>query len=75
MPVFADLVELNNWLEDRCIALWAETPHKVLPGSIAEVWEAEKPMLMALPPGVSATLCMRVSPCAFGGSFVEPFWV
>jgi hypothetical protein len=25
--------------------------------------------------GVSETLCMRVSPCAFGGSFVEPFWV
>ena len=26
-------------------------------------------------PGVSETLCMRVSPCEFGGSFVEPFWV
>ena len=25
--------------------------------------------------GVSETLCMRVSPCEFGGSFVEPFWV
>jgi len=26
-------------------------------------------------PGVSETLCMRLSPCEFGGSFVEPFWV
>ncbi len=25
--------------------------------------------------GVSETLCMRLSPCEFGGSFVEPFWV
>ncbi len=50
MPVFADLAELNQWLEDRCIALWEETPHKALPGSISDVWAAEKPMLMALPP-------------------------
>ena len=25
--------------------------------------------------GVSETLCMRVSPCGFDGSFVEQFWV
>ena len=25
--------------------------------------------------GVSETLCMRVSPCGFDGSFVEPFWI
>ena len=25
--------------------------------------------------GVSETLCMRLSPCEFDGSFVEPFWV
>jgi len=25
--------------------------------------------------GVSETLCMRLRPCEFGGSFVEPFWV
>ena len=25
--------------------------------------------------GVSETLCMRASPCKFGGSFVEPFWI
>ena len=25
--------------------------------------------------GVSETLCKRVSPCGFDGSFVEPFWI
>jgi len=49
MPVFKDLDELNQWLEDRCLALWAETNHRGLPGTIADAWEAEKPMLMALP--------------------------
>ena len=24
MPVFKDLAELNRWLEDRCLTLWAE---------------------------------------------------
>jgi len=64
MPVFADLAELNQWLEDRCIALWAETAHKALPGSIADVWEAEKPMLMALPPAFDGFIehSKRVSP-------------
>ena len=28
MPVFKDLDELNQWLEDRCTALWAETQHR-----------------------------------------------
>ena len=64
MPVFTDLEELNQWLEDRCIALWTETPHEVLPGSIADVWEAEKPMLMALPPAFDGFIehSKRVSP-------------
>ena len=35
MPVFKDLEELNQWLEDRCIALWSETAHRELPGSVA----------------------------------------
>ncbi len=55
MPVFTDLAELNQWLEDRCIALWAETKHRDLPGTIADVWEAERPMLMALPPAFDGT--------------------
>ena len=64
MPVCADLAELNQWLEDRCIALWTETPHKALPGSIADVWEAEKPTLMALPPAFDGFIehSKRVSP-------------
>jgi hypothetical protein len=64
MPVFADLDELNQWLEDRCIALWAETRTRSLPGTIADVWEAEKPMLMALPPAFDGFVehSKRVSP-------------
>ena len=64
MPVFKDLAELNQWLEDRCIALWAETAHQTLPGSIANVWEAEKPTLMTLPPAFDGFVehSKRVSP-------------
>jgi len=43
MPVFKNLDELNQWLEDRCIALWSETPHRDLQGTIADAWEVEKP--------------------------------
>ena len=43
MPVFKDLEELNQWLEDRCIALWSETAHRALPGTVADAWAAEKP--------------------------------
>tara|TARA_R110002072_G_scaffold47077_1_gene130104 strand:- start:1065 stop:1853 length:789 start_codon:yes stop_codon:yes gene_type:complete len=47
---FSDLEALNNWLEDRCTVLWAETAHGSLPaGGIADAWEAEKPALMPLP--------------------------
>ena len=55
MPVFKDLEELKQWLEDcyaigvltaRRIALWSETAHRELLGSVADAWEAEKPVLM-----------------------------
>ena len=64
MPVFKDLRELNQWIEDRCIALWSETPHRELPGSIADAWEAEKVVLMALPPAFDGFVgrSKRVSP-------------
>ncbi|MFQ5652957.1 MAG: IS21 family transposase [bacterium] len=64
MPVFKDLDELNQWLEDRCIAIWAETAHQTLPGSVADAWEAEKPTLMALPPAFDGFVehSKRVSP-------------
>ena len=47
-PVFPDLAALNDWLEERCKQLWTETAHGTLPGSIADVWAAEKPALMPL---------------------------
>ena len=64
MPVFSDLDELNQWLEERCIALWSETAHGTLPGSIADVWRAEQPTLMALPPAFDGFVehSKRVSP-------------
>jgi transposase len=46
MPSFADLAALNNWLEARCIALWSEIRHGILPGSVAEVWSDERGQLM-----------------------------
>lgn len=64
MPVFDTLDDLNQWLEERCIALWAETAHQTLPGSIADVWEAETPTLMTLPPAFDGFVehSKRVSP-------------
>jgi hypothetical protein len=64
MPVFKDLGELNQWLEDRCIALWSEIAHRELAGSVADAWEAEKPMLMVLPPAFDGFVehSKRVSP-------------
>ena len=66
MPEFADLTALNDWLEQRCIALWQDIPHGGLPGSIADVWTQEQATLMPS--------CWRrafgVMPCAFDG-FVE----
>ncbi len=63
-PTFSDLEALNNWLEDRCKALWAETRHGSLSGSIADAWEAEKPALMPLPTAFDGfvELSKRVSP-------------
>jgi hypothetical protein len=49
MPAFPNLNALNEWLEERCKLLWAETPHGRLPGNIADVWDAEKAALMPLP--------------------------
>ncbi len=49
MPAFLDLYALNIWLEERWKLLWTETTHGRLPGNIADVWEAEKFVLMPLP--------------------------
>ena len=63
-PEFSDLEALNNWLEERCKVLWAETAHGSLPGSIADIWEAEKPALMPLPTAFDGFVeqSKRVSP-------------
>jgi len=64
MPAFPDLDTLNLWLEERCKALWIETAHGSLPGSIADVWEAEKAALMPLPTAFDGYVeqSKRVSP-------------
>ena len=64
MPVFKDLEELNQWLEKRCMALWSEISHPELEGTIADIWEAEKPTLMELPPAFDGFVehRKRVSP-------------
>ena len=49
MPRFATLAELNDWLEQRCQALWREIPHGSQEGSVFDAWEGEAQSLM--PPG------------------------
>ncbi|MHB8283671.1 MAG: IS21 family transposase [Caulobacteraceae bacterium] len=48
MPSFPDLDALNAWLEQRCIELWSEIQHGVLPGTVAEAHAQEIPSLMPL---------------------------
>ncbi|MFL5289061.1 MAG: IS21 family transposase [Rhodopila sp.] len=48
MPRFATLAELNDWLEQRCQALWREIPHGGQHGSIFDTWESESGYLMPL---------------------------
>ncbi len=45
-PNFPTLEALNDWLEQRCQALWREIPHGSQPGTIAEAWASETPALM-----------------------------
>lgn len=46
LPAFPHLDALNAWLEEQCIAQWAQIPHGNLPGTVAEVWAQEVPDLM-----------------------------
>jgi len=64
MPSFPDLVALNDWLEQRCVALWTDIPHGTLPGNVADIWAAEQAALMPLPPAFDGfvELSKRVSP-------------
>ena len=49
VPAFATLPMLNDWLEQRCKALWGEITHGKLPGTLADVWAQERPLLMPVP--------------------------
>ena len=64
MPNFPDLAALNAWLEQRCMELWREIPHGVLPGTIADVWTEEQAALMPLPQAFDGFVekSKRVSP-------------
>jgi transposase len=45
-PNFPTLEALNDWLEQRCKALWREIAHGRQPGTIAEAWASETSALM-----------------------------
>jgi transposase len=63
-PNFPSLAALNDWLEARCRELWAEIPHGVRPGAIADAWaeEARRLMEMARPFDGFVECGKRVSP-------------
>lgn len=74
MPDFPDLAALNAWLEERCLALWRETPHGKQPGTIADVWAEERAALMPLPVAFDGfiELSKRVSPMRMGAGLLSP---
>jgi hypothetical protein len=65
VPKFADLAELNLWLERRCVAQWHTIRHpEQRERTVAEVWEEERPHLMQAPPPFDGFVedMKRVSP-------------
>lgn len=48
-PEFESLSELNEWLEAKCLALWAELHHPELPGTIAQALVEDQALMMAMP--------------------------
>lgn len=48
-PAFASLADLNDWLLQRCQALWHEIDHSRLGGTVAQAWERERSQLMPMP--------------------------
>ena len=64
MPDFPDLAALNDWLEQRCKALWQEIPHGRLAGTVADAWAEEQTALMPVPPAFDGFIewSKRVSP-------------
>ena len=50
VPTVSTLAALNDWLEQRCRALWQEVRHpEETARTVADVWAEERPCLMALP--------------------------
>jgi len=50
-PSFKSLHELNQWLHDRCIDLWQETPHPEMKArSLADCLLDERSEMMPVPP-------------------------
>ena len=50
LPAFGSLVELNDWLQQRCVSLWKEIKHPEQTNrSIADVYADERVFLMAQP--------------------------
>ncbi len=50
LPAFGNLVELNDWLQHRCVLLWSEIAHPEQPERrIADVYADERTSLMAQP--------------------------
>ena len=51
VPPMPTLDALNDWLQERCVALWQECAHPVWRDrTIASVWQDEQPLLMPMPP-------------------------
>lgn len=49
IPRFPSLQALNDWLEQRCKELWAQTAHGLMRGTIADVRAEEAETLMPAP--------------------------
>lgn len=64
IPQAESLDALNQWLEQRCRALWQEIPHGIEPGSVADAWadEVQSLMPMGRPFDGFVELGKRVSP-------------
>jgi len=64
LPNFPSLEALNDWLERRCLELWAQIPHGARPGAIADAWVEEVRSLMEMPRAFDGFVeyAKRVSP-------------
>jgi transposase len=64
LPSVPSLEALNDWLERRCVELWAQMPHCARPGDIAGAWAEEVRSLMEMPRAFDGFVeyAKRVSP-------------